>query len=479
MTNSTQEIIHTVEIEFDDLLKFVLVDSRHTSVYEVERTLWRSLLNLGFRLLQLWFQLRCEQYGREPLLAEDGSNTPFLEDKERSFYSVFGKLKIPRPYFYRRGGQGASPLDELLGLGDDSYSDLLRQMHELLAVYTSYGKSVELMNRFLGIKLSTRVVQRLVDKDAVDVVAYYDKQKPPAPKSEAEIFVLQGDGKGVPMIQETFQGKAKLEKKEAIVTSAYTIASQPRTPEAVLSSYFDGKAVATEQTRPQNKQVWATLAGKDEAFRRLQRQVEKREGNHLVHRVALCDGDPALQNRFGSYCPTFTLILDFIHADEYLWDAAKLLFTVDDPQRKQWVRDKAELMLNSQTQQLITQLRCQATAPTTNEAQRAELHKAANYFERNHKWMDYRTYLSQGWPIASGVIEGACRHLVKDRMEGSGMHWRKPTAEAMLALRAVAENDDWDDYHAFRRQRRQRRLYYPDATATFVPVVYHQLPLAF
>jgi hypothetical protein len=481
MTIFTKEIIHKVQHEFDDLLNMVFIDNRNVEVYEVERKIWAGLLQLGCLLLKAWFQIRCEQYGQEPLVNDKGDKTPFLENKERTFYSIFGKFKIPRPYFYSRSGSGTSPLDELLGLGDDIYSDMLRQMHALLAVHTTYGKTVDLMSRFLGFQLYTRVTQQFVSKDATDVVAYYDKQDPPPVESEAQILVLQADGKGVPLIFDEGEGGQKIQKKEAIVTSVYTIAHNLRTPAEVVSTYFDKTTSSTKKDRyyPQHKKVWATLNGKDKAFQQLWRQANKREGDHIQHRVALCDGDDALQTRFENYFSDFTLILDFIHADEYLWKAANVLFDEGCPQRKQWVRQQATLMLTSQTTQLITSLRHQAEALETTTTQQEVLHKVANYFERNQHRMDYQTYLTNGYPIASGVIEGACRHLVKDRMECSGMHWHKPTAESMLALRAVAENDDWDEYHAFRRLRRQRRLYYPESPLSFVPMVYHQLPLAF
>jgi hypothetical protein len=480
MTIYNTDIVHQIQHEFDDLLNFVLLDTRSSQAYEVERTIWHRLLQIGYVLMKAWFQMRCQQYGQTPLVGDDGEETPFLTEKTRTFYSIFGKFKFTRPYFYRRGQGGALPLDELLGLGDDIYSDMLRQMHGLLAVHTTYDKSVSLMDRFLGNKLSTRVAQQFVSKDAVDVAAYYDKQVPPPVENEAEILVVQADGKGVPLVQDEFAGGPKIQKKEAVVTSVYTIAARPRTPKDVLSSYFDKVSTGEpkERNRPQNKKLWATLKGKDTAFQRLRRQVDKRDGSHFQHRVALCDGDEALQNRFEGYFDTFTLILDFIHADEYLWDAAKTLFAEAGPLRTGWVRQQATLMLTSQTKQLITALRHQADAPETTAVAQEVLHKVANYFERNQTRMDYKTYLANGWPIASGVIEGACRHLVKDRMECSGMHWNQPTAEAMLALRAVAENDDWDEYHAFRRQRRQRRLYYPESPEAFVPTVYHQLPLA-
>jgi hypothetical protein len=88
-----------------------------------------------------------------------------------------------------------------------------------------------------------------------------------------------------------------------------------------------------------------------------------------------------------------------------------------------------------------------------------QLNITANYFERNLPYMDYPTYLTKGWPSASGVIEGACRHFVKDRCELSGMRWSQTGAEALLRMRAVAENDDWNDYHTYLRKQRHQRLY--------------------
>ncbi len=239
MTSDTQEIIREVQHKFNDLLDFVLIDARNTPVYEVECHILKQLLQLGCLLMKTYCQMRCSQYGREPLVGDDGQETPFWQEKERTFFSIFGKFKIARPYFYQREQGGHSPLDELLGLGDDIYSDMLRQMYEILSVHTTYEKAVAIMSRFLGVKLSTRVAQQFVSKDATDVVAYYDKKEAPAVESEAEILVAQADGKGVPLVKTQFDGQQKIEKKEAVVTSIYTIGSTPRSVEDVMASFFD------------------------------------------------------------------------------------------------------------------------------------------------------------------------------------------------------------------------------------------------
>ncbi len=187
--------------------------------------------------------------------------------------------------------------------------------------------------------------------------------------------------------------------------------------------------------------------------------MEKREGEHIKARVALTDGAEALQKRMLKHIPHATLVLDFIHANEYLWDAANRLYHEQDPQRQTWVEKRPLDLLSGRTEQVIVDLRNLAQAPDVKPAQQKQLHKTANYFERNLAYMHYDEYLRKGWPIASGVIEGACRHLVKDRFELTGMRWTQEGAESLLRLRAVSENGDWEDYHAYRRAQRHRRLY--------------------
>jgi hypothetical protein len=184
-----------------------------------------------------------------------------------------------------------------------------------------------------------------------------------------------------------------------------------------------------------------------------------RQGDHIQDLIALCDGCEALQIRIEAYFSAFTLILDFIHADEYLWKVANSLLGETNEQRTEWVAHRALQMLSGETEQIIAEFRRLAQEPKRTVSQREQLTKTANYFERNLPYMDYPTYLSKGWPIASGVIEGACRHLVKDRMELSGMRWTQDGAENLLHLRAVAENEDWNAFHDFRKRQRHTRLY--------------------
>lgn len=470
MSFNTDEIVQEIRSGFESMMTQVR-ESGNTTADAVERELFRRLLDLGGQLMQWFFMLRAEAYPHTPIEMEDGATLPYWCDKQRSYYSIFGKVLAIRPYFYAQGVGGASPLDAELGLGTDCYSDLLRELVEYLGTDVTYEKVSEAFVRFFGHSLSTYTVQKLMTDDAADVEAYYQQKPAPEAVNEAAILVVQADGKGVPMIREMpaeapvrlSKGQKRAKKKEAVVTTAYTIAPHVRTPEQVVASFFDqddaSDQAPTQRSKPQNKHVWATLDGKDAALQRLEQLVATRNDAHIQARIALTDGCEALQQRMQHYFPEFTLILDFIHANEYLWKAANSLFGEQAPQRNPWVEKQTLSILSGHTDQVIALLRTLAQQSKRTKAQRQALETAANYFQRNLAFMRYHDYLTKGWPIASGVIEGACRHLVKDRCELSGMRWSQDGAENLLRLRAVAENGDWDDYHQFRKQQRHRRLY--------------------
>jgi len=250
------------------------------------------------------------------------------------------------------------------------------------------------------------------------------------------------------------KGQKHGQKKESIVTAIYSIKPTIRKAKEVVASFFklpvEEEESKIEHSKPANKQIRATLDGKETALSRLSTQAAKYDGSHIKHRVALCDGCEALQTRINTHCPNFTLILDFIHASEYLWDVVNRLLGEKHPERLDWMANHTLRILSGETQQLIDEFLNIAKKSTTTAPQKEQLKKTAEYFKRNLPFMEYSTFLANGWPIASGVIEGACRHFVKDRCELSGMRWNQDGAETLLRLRAVAENGDWDNYHKYR-----------------------------
>jgi len=492
MPCNSKTMIRTARQEFDQLLD--LLHSRagsRSTAYQVERELFTRLLALGQLLLKVFFALCAQRSARQDaqqsVACEDGKDLRLHSYKPRRYVSVFGEIQIERPYFWAKDRGGQVPMDEALSLPDDVYSDLLREQVDLLSAQMAYGEASAVIERLLGLSLSTSALSRLVERDGKEVQAFYAEKPAPKPSSEAEVLVMQADGKGVPMrpVPEGSgsnegsgstsrgdpspvrlgKGQKRTKKKEAVVTSLYTTGRRVRSAKEVLDSFFSPPEASSRadpqnegpREAPQNKKVWATLEGKAVAFERLADQVRRRDGLR-TDRVALSDGCKALQDRFREQFPRFELILDFVHVSEYLWKAANVLFEETGEARLDWVIERSRELLTSRHEEVLARLR-QASTCSGEACARDVCARVARYFERNAERMDYARYLARGWPIATGVIEGACRHLVKDRCETSGMRWSAHGAEQVLGLRAVWTNGDWDTYHQRRREQRHRRLY--------------------
>jgi hypothetical protein len=222
-----------------------------------------------------------------------------------------------------------------------------------------------------------------------------------------------------------------------------------------------------------NKELRASLDGKTAAVTRLAARANQYDGPWIEQRLALTDGAEALQRAVQTLLPDDALVLDIIHAVEYLWDAANGLLGERHPDRTDWVRTRLEQLLSGQVAAVILDLEGLAAATATSPTARTQLLRTAGYYRRNASFMRYGEYLAAGWPIATGVVAGACGHLVKDRLEQAGMRWvlrhrRKVGAQAMLDRRAVRLNGEWDAYWHFQRRRTHERRY-GTTPSTLVP----------
>lgn len=473
MSTNSPEIVQQIRTEFESLLQSVcaVAQPNTSSAYEAERTLLMRLLALGRMLLQLFFCCQSEQFQQKSIVTPQGDCLPAHSQKARSYWSVFGKVRIVRRYYYQ-DGQGYFPLDAALNLPQNACSDLLREWRQQLGVEEAYHKVGQKLRDILGQTLgfSTRSLTEMIAEDAQEVQAFYAQAPAPLDPPEASILVVQADGKGVPRLTpepaeapvRLGKGQKNGRKKEAIVSCVYTLLPWVRTPQEVVDSLFKTRPQPYASARPagpQNKRWWATLEGKEAAIAFTRKQMTPRDTPAIRDRVALTDGSEPLQRQVQTQLPEFRLVLDIIHATEYLWEAANTLLGEAALPRTEWVRTRTLQILSGQTKALIAELRQLAREPDAKAGTRTVLERVAAYYERNLAFMHYDVYLACGWPIATGVIEGACRHLVKDRCELSGMRWSLSGAEALLRLRCVSDNGDWEAFHAFRRAQRQRDLY--------------------
>jgi len=156
---------------------------------------------------------------------------------------------------------------------------------------------------------------------------------------------------------------------------------------------------------------------------------------------------------------TVAIVVDFIHVLEYLWRAAWCFFTEGDAAAEEWVRGHAMAVLSGRSRSVAAAIRGKATRAGLRPDQRKNADTCADYLINKRPYLDYPTALARGWPISTGVIEGACRHLVKDRMDLTGARWGLDGAEAILKLRALHSNGDFADYWRYHLAQEKRRTH--------------------
>lgn len=467
MTFNTTSIAEKIREDVERLIALTSGEGEEKlSAYEIEDKLWWSLLALGFQLLRLFFLSQHEQEERYGALEIDGTCYAYVGTRERSYWSIFGKLTLKRRAYWQLGQGCVYPLDAARQLPQRQYSYRLQEWVSEWSSQGAYAEVVRHLQSWLGLSIPKKSLQDMLSDHATYHDAYAAQLAAPKPIVGDSILVVQADGKGIPMTAAHSPPPAqrrqagKTASKVATVTSIYTLSPYVRSPEAVIHMLLRddlGEKDQTQRPTPHHQWIAGSLAGQSTAIEQLAPHIQRYTSEHLSHRVAVCDGDQGLQNRIREQLPDFTLILDIYHVMGYLWRAADALLGNKHAMRYQWMHDSLHCLLTDDLDRLLTHLRHQdgylPPAPSY------ELRTTIRYLSNQREQMQYHTYLALGYPISSGVIEGVCCHLVHDRFEQSGMRWSPDGAQAMLEVRALVINEQWQPFQAFFRLQEQARLY--------------------
>ena len=453
-------------------------------VHEVERGIWQQLMQLGRCCLGQFVALQGDGDMGPTITAEGHEWHRLAEHHQRRYVSIFGVFELQRVVYGSREGQKIEfvPVDNRLQLPDGAYSYMLQDWAQGLSVESAFGQVSTTLQRMFGLKVPVDSLERMNGQMAERVEGYRMDRATPAPETEGELAVASADGKGIVMRRSAddpapaahrSKGEKASQKQMATVASVYTVDRYVRTAEEVVAALFrDEEKKPPPRPRPKNKQVWASL-GRVEAGEKISGidVVHEEMMNELVKRnrreqawvrpmVFLYDGQESLWEGRRRHLPGLGIdVLDLLHVTPRLWQAAHVFHAENSDEAEAFVRERCLRVLQGRSEGVVRGLREMATKRRLNAASKRTIAQICGYFEKNRDKMRYDQYLAAGYPIASGVIEGACRHLIKDRMERAGMHWTPSGAQAMLDVRSVHIDGDWEKYQAYRIERETRKLY--------------------
>jgi len=482
-----------------EFLKQALAEGQR--VDQVERGLFPQAMSMCLDFLRSFVVAHGDGDEGETLQREEETLQRLREPHEKRYLSIFGELWISRWVYGTREGQAIdwSPLDAALGLPTGENSYVLEDWLQRLCIHDAFGESVESFRAWLGTTVSVRTADHM-NRDMSQYVEGFRGEAIPPTEEEEELFVVTADGKGVPMRRPLAErlrqesapsggdggqgqpsslpttgsprpagdgGRRLGTKQMSYVGAVYSLARFPRTAEDVIDEVRRRKR-ATERPEPQHKHVWAQMTQFAEGeplsaapmlFVDMAVECYFRNPGYEKPLICVMDGERSLWNLAEEWFPRAVGILDVFHVLKRLWEVADCFHAEESTKANEFVTHHLRMLLQGQVGYVLRNFRRLVKKYDLKGSRKTTVQSAITYYENNREHMHYDEYLAAGYPIASGVAEGACKHLVKDRMERAGMRWELEGAQAMLSLRAVYLNGLWDQFIAYRITTEQSRLY--------------------
>ncbi|MCP4208110.1 MAG: ISKra4 family transposase [Shimia sp.] len=451
---------------------------------DIEELIWQDGKELLRRMLQGHLDLRS---AREPKRAHVIGGDSVIRTHRRAgctrtLMSLFGEVSVKRMGYGARGKESIFPLDAQLNLPRDKYSHGLRQRVGEEVTKDSFDEAVASVKRTTGGKVAERQSEEIAVELSQDFEAFYDSGRSNEPEATSDPLILSEDGKGIVMRTEDLreatrkaalkakhklktrlsQGEKKNRKRMAMVATVYSIARHFRRPEAIMGLEEDPQACPASRPRARNKRVWASVErDPGKVTEELFEEAHRRDPEQKRPWVMLVDGHKDQLKHIWANIKHFgvevILILDFIHVLEYLWKAAYCFHPPGSEQAEAWVAERALQILKGKASIVAGGIRRSATLRGLSAKEREAVDECAGYLLNYKDMLKYDEYLAAGLPIATGVIEGTCRHLVNDRMAITGARWRLQRAEAILKLRSLKSSGDSEAYWDFYKDQTSKR----------------------
>jgi hypothetical protein len=456
------------------------------SIRQMETGYLKQLLSLCLVLLKFVIRMKIEHKSAKRPEPLQGEGIKSKGKRYRKYLSLFGLLEFSRPSYWSDQRGMLYVLDSDLDFPSELWSYNLQQLTGGNASEVNFRESVKTINTLLDLGLSGTSSERNIERLGSMVEGYYEEKEPLIQK-EPVCFSASFDGKGVPKIKprdkekpreinRLGKGQKRGVKQMATVGVMSWFEPKERDIDSVVRGLM-GSPLSNKQRdklvkeSEQNDNRWhqgihrrAFLTDQDKCIDYGIGYIKSMMGNSHSKLVIPIDGGIGLEAKILKYVKKHDLetqfdgiILDIIHVSQYVWDCVNAIFGEQSKLRTDWVKQMLEDLLNSKTAKVIEDLEKIVAKGDLSKTKRRTIQKAITYFTNHRHKMDYKTFIDKGYPVSSALVESNCGHLVKDRMEQSGMRWSSKGAQNMLDMRAVKLNEDLDDFISFvGRQNRKK-----------------------
>jgi hypothetical protein len=479
---TVDELQRQIRLRLDEIIAFCLNDQGPASFLAFEAALLGLLRSLGCLLIQLFLRARHDRL--DPAVWQARGYRVADPAAGRTLKTSCGPVAYVRAFLVPRygGGPGVHPLDVALGLTRDAYSPLVIGWFCRLATRMSFQVASGLGGMFLGAAPPASAIEQWVLGLARPAYVYMSEG--PLPEDEGEVLVIEIDGKAAPTATEQelarrrgpraqhkagctcqrHRGRARRRRRGRTTRRKKGDKSKNGRSVTLVVMYTLRRGEDGRLHGPINKKVYGTFGSRKSALKWARAQATRRgfpPGTTKVVQLVV-DGETCLEQRLRRLFRGATLTLDIRHAQVKLWEVGRLFHREGSAELTRWVEDLEELLYRGHVRTLLRRLEqamrnVHLRGPGTKE-KREVLKRVIGYLEARVKLMDYGRLRKQDLVIATGVVEGAARYVVGERLDNSGMRWIEARAEAVLLLRCIEVNGDWEDFMRWSPEQRNQEL---------------------
>ncbi len=362
---------------------------------------------------------------------------------------------------------------------------LLRSYATRIATKVSYAQTVLILSLFLHWSPAQESIEGMVLGLGRHTAAWFEHA--PAPTADGEVLVIQFDSKATPTVTEAelaqrrgprapnshpgsarHRGRAARQRRGSKPRRRRGDKAKNGKMATIVVMYTLRKSADGTLEGPLNKKVYASYAPKRHAVAIARREANKRgftpQSGKQIQIVS--DGDNDLERYVGKFFPEAEHTIDVYHVVEYLWEAGECLYPEGSAELQEWVEAQKAALYDSRVAEVIAELeRRRKQLDASRVSQRERLAKIREYLTKRQTKMDYKRLREQDLEIFSGAVEGAVNYVIAQRFDSGGRRWIKERAEALLQLRCIEVNNDWEAFITFVHDRTVHKLNKNTATS--------------
>ncbi len=477
---STATVRAQVEASVGELVAYVETAGERTDYEGFERELVKRIFALARLLIVLFLHLWQEKTRPPKRLVKGRARYRRQPPKGRLLGTYFGKVRYWRSYLLQTNGRGGGyyPVDDALGLTADGFSFGLLGRAVALATKMSFAAAATTMASFLGWSPSTKTIERATLGLGRHTSAWFEQAPPP--EDDGDVLVVQIDSKATPTATEgelkkrrgkrkpnphpesaRHRGRSKRRSRGSKKRRKKGDKSKNGKATTLVTMYTlrtttdnDGKP---KLVGPLNRWTYGSYAPKRHAVAIARREADKRGfavGSGKTVQV-LTDGDGDLELYIKEFFPDAIHTPDVIHCVEYLWKCGACLYKEGSDGLARWVAKRKDELYGGRAWEMLETMNA-AAERIRSKKRREKYGKLLDYLIKRADRMNYAELAARDLELSTGMIEGAVRYVVSQRFDEGGMRWIRERAEALLQLRCIQVNGDWDQFVAFAHQRTLR-----------------------